>query len=357
MNNTPHLDPELLSAYLDDEVTAAERTQVEAHLASCQQCHTDLEGLRWTVGLMAQLPLVELPRAFYLTEAAVSPTSPARQWPGWLQPLLSFSTALSALAFLVLLLTTITPLGGTETASAPRPQAGGAAAVEKLNTSSAEQPAESAAAAPTAAVTAQANTAASVGEEGIAPLAEPAAPPAAAPSGASAPTATSEQRSADAIAPGIPVLPDAAGSSGSDGFVSGSPTAQTTPSLPDTAASGGAAPPAPELEPTSPPMTEREGPAATAPSQPTASPALAATAAADTSAKATSADQTANEAPSLALEDDQRQDNDQALERTELITPLDQPPAAWPSRGTLLVVFAVLTIVLGGSTLWLRRQS
>ena len=43
-----HLN-ELLSSYLDDEVTTLERMRVESHLAQCAECRADLEGLRLVV--------------------------------------------------------------------------------------------------------------------------------------------------------------------------------------------------------------------------------------------------------------------------------------------------------------------
>jgi anti-sigma factor RsiW len=43
-----HLN-ELLSDYLDDEVTTLERMRVESHLAQCAQCRADLEGVRGVV--------------------------------------------------------------------------------------------------------------------------------------------------------------------------------------------------------------------------------------------------------------------------------------------------------------------
>src|SRR5260221_6681824 len=43
-----HLN-ELLSSYVDDDVTALERMRVESHLAQCEQCRADLEGLRRVV--------------------------------------------------------------------------------------------------------------------------------------------------------------------------------------------------------------------------------------------------------------------------------------------------------------------
>ena len=49
-----HLN-ELLSAYVDDDVTALERMRVEAHVAACEQCRADLEGLRRVVRRAASL--------------------------------------------------------------------------------------------------------------------------------------------------------------------------------------------------------------------------------------------------------------------------------------------------------------
>ncbi len=37
---------ELLAAYLDDELTAQQRRDVEAHLARCQRCQKELETLK-----------------------------------------------------------------------------------------------------------------------------------------------------------------------------------------------------------------------------------------------------------------------------------------------------------------------
>ncbi|HBY92715.1 MAG TPA: hypothetical protein DEP84_01935, partial [Chloroflexi bacterium] len=101
-----HLDPDLLSAYLDDEVALAERAQVEAHLLTCDRCRQELESLRWTVGLLERMPPVELPRTFYLSEADVAPAAPQRRprLLAWLQPLFAFSTAVSAVLFVFFLL-------------------------------------------------------------------------------------------------------------------------------------------------------------------------------------------------------------------------------------------------------------
>src|SRR5204862_6291580 len=59
-----HLD-DLLSAYLDGEVTDAERTEVEAHLATCSECRSDLDGEADVRRLLRELPAVDPPFGFY----------------------------------------------------------------------------------------------------------------------------------------------------------------------------------------------------------------------------------------------------------------------------------------------------
>jgi hypothetical protein len=72
---------DLLSAYIDDQVTADERILVEAHLGTCAECSRDLAMLRQTVTLLKRLPQVAAPRPFTLREADVTPERPSR--PVW----------------------------------------------------------------------------------------------------------------------------------------------------------------------------------------------------------------------------------------------------------------------------------
>ena len=67
---------ELLSAYIDGEVSAAERALVERHLATCPTCTRDLQALRQTAQLLRQLPIVAAPRPFRLRESQVRPNRP-----------------------------------------------------------------------------------------------------------------------------------------------------------------------------------------------------------------------------------------------------------------------------------------
>ena len=46
---------ERFSAYLEDDLPPADRGAVEAHLASCIQCRTNLERFRATIGNLARL--------------------------------------------------------------------------------------------------------------------------------------------------------------------------------------------------------------------------------------------------------------------------------------------------------------
>lgn len=61
-----HLTTEQLSAFLNKQLSPAERAVFDAHLASCQQCQSRLADLRLTVALVRALPQEEVPRSFVL---------------------------------------------------------------------------------------------------------------------------------------------------------------------------------------------------------------------------------------------------------------------------------------------------
>jgi hypothetical protein len=78
--NSPHHDlvtEELLSAYLDDAVTPRERALVEAAVAEDTELAWRLETLRHTVALLRQLPELQTPRSFALTQAMAVEAIPA----------------------------------------------------------------------------------------------------------------------------------------------------------------------------------------------------------------------------------------------------------------------------------------
>jgi anti-sigma factor RsiW len=62
-----------LSAYLDGELSPSDRIRVQAHLADCHACSQDLDSLRWTIGLTAQMPILRAPRSFLISEAIAQP--------------------------------------------------------------------------------------------------------------------------------------------------------------------------------------------------------------------------------------------------------------------------------------------
>ncbi len=70
-----HLTTEQLSALLDGEVSAEEKTRWEAHLATCQRCQQELASLRRTVALLRALPQPALPRSFELPLEIAEPVA------------------------------------------------------------------------------------------------------------------------------------------------------------------------------------------------------------------------------------------------------------------------------------------
>lgn len=118
-SNHVHLDIELLSAYIDGEVTFEERVQVERHLQRCQTCTEELESLRWTVNLLHEVPPVAVPRPFAIRHADLEPEVTRRQspWPDWLVNGLQWATVVTAI--LVVLTFAVDLLNVGRPASAP----------------------------------------------------------------------------------------------------------------------------------------------------------------------------------------------------------------------------------------------
>lgn len=114
-----HLEPELLSEYLDGRLAPIERQRVEAHAQSCQACREELESLRATVAMLRHAPQPALRRSFVLTRAPA--VVPARPRPSRVQ-----AFAFSAAVGLVALFVTVTALdlGGALMVASPAPQPG-----------------------------------------------------------------------------------------------------------------------------------------------------------------------------------------------------------------------------------------
>jgi len=97
---------ELLSAYLDDQLSAGERARLEAQLATDPALRAELDTLRHTVALVRDLPPVPIPRNFILPRTVAArprPVQRARPRPAWTAPLLTAATAVVSLVFVVVL--------------------------------------------------------------------------------------------------------------------------------------------------------------------------------------------------------------------------------------------------------------
>jgi len=63
---------EMLSAYLDGELSPKEQARVQKHLAQCAHCARNLHTLHQTVALLGQLPPVAVPRSFAIRPVQVA---------------------------------------------------------------------------------------------------------------------------------------------------------------------------------------------------------------------------------------------------------------------------------------------
>jgi len=94
-----HRAEDLISAYLDQQVTAEEKQFFELHIAACADCRAQLETTRSMVVALKAMPAVKAPRSFVLPrEMAKQPKRSIFAW----YPALRLATALAAIAFVVL---------------------------------------------------------------------------------------------------------------------------------------------------------------------------------------------------------------------------------------------------------------
>lgn len=73
-----HLEVEVLSAFLDDEMPVADRGSVEAHVALCATCRTRLEDLRGVARGLAALDRPAVPRTLDLVVPVRARRDPKR---------------------------------------------------------------------------------------------------------------------------------------------------------------------------------------------------------------------------------------------------------------------------------------
>ena len=113
---------ERLSAYINDQLEARERAQLERHLRDCARCQASLASLRWTISLVKQAPAPALPRQFTLPLPA--PRTQPRGMPAFGFGFARLATVVATLLlFAVVGLDVISQLGGGYGASAPAPVA------------------------------------------------------------------------------------------------------------------------------------------------------------------------------------------------------------------------------------------
>lgn len=183
---------ENLSAYVDGRLDDAERAAVEAHLAECESCRSELESLRQTVALLRRVPEVAAPRSFAIPAAAAPPRrAPLRLVHSRQFYLLGQATgALAALFVCVLAMSLVAgptavllPTDSATTLAAP------ASPATPVSAQAGPAPAAARAAAPQAVSPASSSAAPQAPPSAQVPAAASGAPPKPAAAGAAAPSA------------------------------------------------------------------------------------------------------------------------------------------------------------------------
>ena len=115
---------ELLSAYLDGELSQLERDRLEARLSHEPALRAELRALREVTFAVRDLPQVTVPRNFILTESVVGQRVPApapEPRRAWAAPLLTAATVVVSMLFVVVLAGELLLPGTPEFAAAPEP--------------------------------------------------------------------------------------------------------------------------------------------------------------------------------------------------------------------------------------------
>jgi len=306
---------ELLSAYIDNRLAAAERGALEQRLSRDPALRTTLDELRGTVALLRELEPLPPPRSFTLDPAAFAPR-PSRLF-GWLRLGATLASVLLALTFAVDFVGRSgvpgAPTAGGSAAVAPAPAQQESQRSTLLLATSAPAAGGAAAAAPTAAPAAAAPLQPTMSAKAAEPTAAPAAPEA--PAAASGPAST-------AAAEAIQAAP--------------SPTAEATTEIVQSTDTNTTAAPAATEAPAAPAPTQVEAQSSNA-------PAAANSASAPTLAPVTTS---GSQSPGTAQLDQ---------------SPPAQPPIAAPQstiRPIRLVEIGLagLALLLGLGALWVRRR-
>lgn len=118
MTSSFSISDELLSAYLDREISEAELRRVESALAADPALQERLYGLQQVVSLLQSAPSVVVPRPLTLTEeqvlevgASVQGRGDGRGWQVWLARFMPMATAVVAVLFVLSFAWPMTPTG------------------------------------------------------------------------------------------------------------------------------------------------------------------------------------------------------------------------------------------------------
>jgi anti-sigma factor RsiW len=109
-----HVPIEDLSAFLDDELSDAERAAIERHLIECSSCRetvAEMEGLR---GLLGQLPQFDVPRSFTISPGAIHPAQAPSPAVVRMLPVIRALSIAAAIAFLLVSVVTIFQMTGSD---------------------------------------------------------------------------------------------------------------------------------------------------------------------------------------------------------------------------------------------------
>ncbi len=105
-------DADALSALADGALPGAEARALEAHVAGCDACRTQLDGMRQVRTMLAAMPRAEAPRSFRLRQADVEAAQPVRARPSVAPRLVPALSALGMIVFAVALGADITSNDG-----------------------------------------------------------------------------------------------------------------------------------------------------------------------------------------------------------------------------------------------------
>jgi hypothetical protein len=196
-----HENVDLLSGYLDNQVTPEQRTYIERHVLICVSCQLELQSLRQTVAMLQALPRVLAPRAFTLSEVQIGRRARAgagltAPWFGGLARVAGVMAALAVIAVSVAILRQSAFAPAAQVARAPLPVVALRAITEAPAATTAAAAAPAAPSAPALSTQASPNAPSQAKQ---APVQPPATQRADQSARASAPAATQSVRSAAAI--------------------------------------------------------------------------------------------------------------------------------------------------------------